>query len=480
MNNSHDLIKHVKFFRQALSQDKKPIAFFLSAGCPLAVSMQEGRWPLIPDVKGLTESIYNELKSKECDIAKSKYDNLLSELAKANGENNNIEDILSFIRGLKEVATGSEVRGFSKDSLIELEESICCSIAKKLDVNLPDDQSPYHKLASWISSIHREKPLEIFTTNYDLLMEQAFEDVSVPYFDGFVGSRQSFFDLRALEDNLIPNHWTRLWKIHGSINWFQKENKEVYRSSYTQKHENETTKISHLIYPSHLKYEQSRKMPYLALIDQLTRFIRQQSSLLILSGYSFNDEHLNDTIINALKSNPNAMVIALLFGKLESYSTKSLSLALHRSNLAFWGEDEAIIGTVRGKWVNHQQYDDSCQAITEYAIKKTYRRARTIPNKPTSDSFIDTDIMVHDGIAYFLHSKTREVTELKLNNPDEKIDENNINKILELVTSDYSTSQGLKLEYEYEYELQLGDFAKLGNFLQFLVGDNQIRTDNEK
>ena len=46
---------------------------------------------------------------------------------------------------------------------------------------------------------------------------------------------------------------------------------------------------SHLIYPSHLKYEQSRKMPYLAMIDQLNRFIRQPNSLLIVSGYSFND-----------------------------------------------------------------------------------------------------------------------------------------------------------------------------------------------
>lgn len=54
------------------------------------------------------------------------------------------------------------------------------------------------------------------------LMEQSLEEMEIPYFDGFVGANNPFFDLRALEDNLIPKHWSRLWKIHGSINWCQK------------------------------------------------------------------------------------------------------------------------------------------------------------------------------------------------------------------------------------------------------------------
>jgi hypothetical protein len=146
------------------------------------------------------------------------------------------------------------------------------------------------------------------------------EDLEIPFFDGFVGSRRSFFDLRAVEDNLIPTHWSRLWKIHGSINWYLEEvggQKKVYRSSEVKQG------ASHLIYPSHLKYEESRKMPYLALIDQLNRFIRKKSSLLILSGYSFNDGHLNDTIINALTANPTAMVLGLMYGSYEINGSSS-------------------------------------------------------------------------------------------------------------------------------------------------------------
>ena len=408
MNNFHDPIKHVKFFRQALSQDKKPIGFFISAGCPLAVKMlPDKEWPLIPDVKGLTKHIHTELAAKIGE-EKNKYDLLLDELRKSDGKVDNIEDILSFIRALKEVSSGNSVRGFEYGCLRQMEIDICQSIVKKLHVSLPDEQSPYHKLASWISSIDREKPLEVFTTNYDLLMEQAFEEVSVPYFDGFVGSRQPFFDLRALEDNLIPKHWTRLWKIHGSINWFQKENKDVWRTSLGAKCED-----SHLIYPSHLKYEQSRKMPYLALIDQLTRFIRQSSSLLILSGYSFSDEHLNDTIINALKANQNAMVIALLFKNLNDYP-KAIKLASNRPNLALWGFDEGVIGTVRGVWKSSENAELNSKKYCFYPLENVR------------------------------------------NNTEQKATTDIVSK------------------------LQLGDFAVFADFLQDLVGDNQIRVDNEK
>jgi hypothetical protein len=355
MSNSHDPIRHIEYLRQSLSQDKKPIGFFISAGCPLAVTMPpKEEWPLIPDVKNLTEWINKELTANE------KYQNLLLELDKAKKDKCNIEDILSFIRGLQQVSEGGEVRGFSESDLNEIEKAVCQKIVERINVSLPDAQTPYHKLVKWISSIDREFPTEIFTTNYDLLMEDALDYLEVPYFDGFVGSRKSFFDLRAVEDGSISKHWTRLWKIHGSINWNQVEYngvKKIYRSSDVK------LEANHLIYPSHLKYEQSRKMPYLALIDQLNRFIREKSSLLILSGYSFNDEHLNDTIINALKANSSAMVLALMYDSyfikddIERYD-KANKLAKDRHNLNIWTFDKAIIGTNLGDWKVQKTTDD--------------------------------------------------------------------------------------------------------------------------
>ncbi|MCK9208277.1 MAG: SIR2 family protein [Salinivirgaceae bacterium] len=353
---THDPIRHLEYLRQSLSQDKKPIGFFISAGCPLSVTMPtKEEWPLIPDVANLTKWINNELKDNK------RYQDLLLELEKAKKEKNNIEDILSFIRGLQQVSEGGVVRGFSESDLNEIEKAVCEKIVDRINVPLPNTQTSYHKLVKWISSIDREFPTEIFTTNYDLLMEDALDYLEVPYFDGFVGSRKSFFDLRAVEDGTISKHWIRLWKIHGSINWNQEDingQKKIYRTSEVK------LGSTYLIYPSHLKYEQSRKMPYLALIDQLNRFIREKSSLLILSGYSFNDDHLNDTIINALKANPSAMVLSLMYDtffindEIERYP-KANKLAKDRHNLNVWTFDKAIIGTNLGDWKVQKTSDDN-------------------------------------------------------------------------------------------------------------------------
>ncbi|WP_295754646.1 SIR2 family protein [Undibacterium sp.] len=350
MNGTHDPVRHLKYLRQSLSQDNESIGFFISAGCPLSVVMPENEWPLIPDVANLTIFINQQLKENK------KYSLLLSELGKAEKNIENIEDILSFLRSLLLVSKGGDVRGLSENDLLDLQKLICQEIVKKLNVTLPNNETPYHRLCKWIGSIDRKIAIELFTTNYDLLLEQALENLEIPYFDGFVGSSKSFFDLRAVEDNLIPVHWSRLWKIHGSINWYEEnhnDRKKVYRSSDVK------TDASHLIYPSHLKYEESRKMPYLALIDQLNRFIRKKSSFLILCGYSFNDGHLNDAIINALKANPTAMVLGLMFdtyekiegdGKLIERYPDAYKLAQNQHNLNIWTFDKAVIGTNLGNW----------------------------------------------------------------------------------------------------------------------------------
>lgn len=422
MNNFHDPIRQLKYLRQTLSQNKKPLGFFLAAGCPLAVEMPNGKWPLIPDIAGLTKFVSEELQSKPKG-KKNNYDLLLEELIKTGKAEPNIEDILSFVRGLKQVSAGAkDVRGLTERDLIDVEKDICKKIVDKVNVSLPNRDTPYHQLAQWIHLIDRgDSPIECFTTNYDLLTEQAFEETGVAYFDGFVGSRQPFFDLRAIEDSLIPKHWTRLWKVHGSINWFLNSNQEVYRATDVK------TSDSYIIHPSHLKYDQSRKMPYLALIDRLNSFLRQTSAILITSGYSFNDIHLNDTIVNALKANPTAMVIALLhdtFSYKDSSGTifyryeKAFSYAKNRFNLSTWAFDEAVIGGQQGKWM--------------------------------------------------------------VTNRDILSDENLAGAILEIPEIIKATIAGAKDETIYNYQLQLGNFAKLGNFLQELIGKEQFKIDDAK
>ncbi|MDV6333142.1 SIR2 family protein [Asticcacaulis sp. 201] len=349
---THAVFRQVGYIQQSLSQNKKQIGFFIGAGCPLSIRVShtdgEGNvtdGPLIPDVAGLTKCIHEQLYSVD-DAKPSTWDKIISMIAEDGGSTSNIEHILTQVRLLGSVAGKGEARGLKLEELTALDEEICKIISKEVDKPLPDQDSPYHNLAIWTRSIKRDQPVHIFTTNYDLLIEQAFEESAAPYFDGFIGARKAFFDLGAVEDEeLLPARWSRLWKVHGSLNWRLVNGKDVIRSDI------QDDTHCHLIYPSHLKYDQSRKMPYLAMLDRLKEFLLKPSAVLFMSGYSFGDEHINDIICRTLETNPTAQVFSFLFGSLSADPYKNAkSCAMRTPNLSILAFDRAIIGRTEGEW----------------------------------------------------------------------------------------------------------------------------------
>ena len=229
---SHDPLQCVKQLRQTLAADKLSVGFFLGAGCPCSVRIPgntgEPDRPLIPDVRGLTQDVNAEMiTSKDHSTV---YKKLVGILAEDGDSSPTIEAMLNRIRSLREVAGKVTVRGLSFDQLDSLDQELCRSIKRTVTCTLPNNTTPYHALAKFIGT-HRYPISELFTTNYDILMEQALEACRVPYFDGFVGSSKPFFDQRAIEEDQIPIRWCRLWKLHGSINWrFNKKTNSVFRS----------------------------------------------------------------------------------------------------------------------------------------------------------------------------------------------------------------------------------------------------------
>jgi len=355
----HDPVRQVSFIQQALSQNRKPIGFFIGAGCPLSIRVNEreegGKTvsdPLIWDVAGLTSIIAKHLSSPD-KTAPSTWDKIVKIVMDDGADGGNIELILSRIRVFASVAGNEGVRGLSAIELHKLDEDVCTVISREVNRSLPSRDSAYHNLAIWSRAIRRECPVHLFTTNYDLLMEQALEESSAPYFDGFIGSRKAFFDLGAVEDEgLLPPRWTRLWKLHGSLNWRLENGTAVVRS------DQKTDEQGYLIYPSHLKYDQSRKMPYLAMLDRLKVFLLAPSALLFICGYSFADEHINDVICRSLETNPTAHVFACVFGKLEDRRYDlARECASATPNLSLLGFDKAIIGRNLGNWVSEEDID---------------------------------------------------------------------------------------------------------------------------
>lgn len=335
---------------QRLAPGKMRVGFLIGAGCPLAVQIPDGdkSKPLIPDITGLTKLVKAALNldTEIKDVAQNAWDRV----AERGISSPTVEDVLGHIRTLKSLCTNGSIDGFRHDLLTKLDLAICEQIREIVKHPLPSSSTPYHALASWIQAIARDKPVEIFTTNYDLLLEQALEDQGVPYFDGFVGSDNAFLDLESMAEDDLPARWARLWKIHGSINWWMTDKKKIRRSR--NKIEGEQL----LIYPSHLKYDQSRQMPYLAMIDRLRAFLRSEQCVLLTCGYSFGDEHINAYIKQGLSGNPNAACLGMIFND-RTDVPKAVELARRHANLSLLAADGGIIGTVDHNW--HSEAKDS-------------------------------------------------------------------------------------------------------------------------
>jgi hypothetical protein len=345
---SHDPLQCVKQLRQTLAADKLSVGFFLGAGCPCSVRVLgkdgEADVPLIPDIKGLTASVHAlMIESKD---HSNTYQKLVGVLGEDGDSSPTIETTLNRIRSLREVAGTVTVRGLSFAELDSLDQELCRSIKSFVTRNLPNDMTPYHALARFIGT-HRYPISELFTTNYDILMEQALETCRVPHFDGFVGSSKPFFDQRAIEEDQLPIRWCRLWKLHGSINWrFNKKTKSVFRSI------EDSDGDELLIHPSHRKYDESRRMPYFVMIDRLRTFLRnnQRPVALFVVGYSFGDAHLNEAIIESLEANLSAACFAFQYDDLAAYPNAQ-KLAEDNVNLSVLARDSAVIRRMKADWM---------------------------------------------------------------------------------------------------------------------------------
>jgi len=343
--------RQASLLQQALTPDKMRVAFFLGAGCPVAIRLPSGddkTVPLIPDIAGLTTQV--RMKIEANDKYKAAFTIIQKRLSDSGIAEPNIEQILTHVRALIDVIGKGGIDGLSKGALNDVDEEICRLTTEVVGARLPGDDTPYHHVATWIGGIQRAHSVELFTPNYDLLMEQALEQRRVPYFDGFVGSDSTFFDVASMEQDNLPSRWSRLWKVHGSINWWRTAVGNVERRN------GKVSGDRQMIYPSHLKYDQSRRLPYLAMLDRLKAFLTRGQAVLITCGYSFSDQHLNEVILQGLAGNPTAICFGLLHGDRSNYP-EAVSRARKQSNLSLLAVDGAVLNTIERDWRSDKRDD---------------------------------------------------------------------------------------------------------------------------
>lgn len=196
------------------------------------------------------------------------------------------------------------------------------------------------------------KQANIFTTNYDLFLEKASESYpAIVFCDGFVRtpniqadyefSSRSFFNATYNKGNLynykveVPT--INLIKIHGSLSWkkevdilgtgderilfnaisnFPKANAK----DIAQKKEfNEQFSV---ILPRKDKFRETiMDRTYYDLLRLYANELDKENTLLVAFGFSFQDEHIRDITVRALK-NPTLRLVVFAYDKT---AEKSLS-----------------------------------------------------------------------------------------------------------------------------------------------------------
>lgn len=331
---SHNPDQYIFSFRQVASNGKKKIGILLGAGAPVSinVSTTETWKSLIPNLAGLTDIVKSKLKPEDL----TAYEALEKSIDKPN-----LEKVLSKIRTIAEVIGENQINNYNSTEYNELSENICRAIRAEVDQQLPSGQNPYTELVSWINGISRKHGIEIFTTNYDLLLEQALERAKTPYFDGFSGSNNAFFDPSTISRNDLPARWVRLWKLHGSIGWEKNERNEIVRIARSES--------ANMVYPSHIKYDQTQAAPFSSLFDRLKNFILEPDTLLISTGFSFADAHISSKLLESLQANPSSALIAFQYGRLEG-EPYIKELALKCPGISAYCRDGAIINGTEAIW----------------------------------------------------------------------------------------------------------------------------------
>ena len=315
--------------------------FLLGAGCSRCADK-----PLIGE---LTRNV---MQGADGDLSKR-----FNNLKPTNSRCATVEDLLTYLIRYRDILNTVSVTG-TQSCTVDQIDSWLMYIKREIVKNIADNWSSngYHK--RFLERLcNSGKARDIFSLNYDTIIEASLDDLRVPYVDGFRGANRAWFD-----DDIFNEKNTvvyRLFKLHGSVNWIRDADGHIRRVSHR-------TNEPAVVYPSEQKYIQTQYGVYETLMrrfrDRL-RFGRMNNCLVVL-GYSFNDEHINEAIcdsVNARESNLTVISFVGPEGNADAQNEHLRALEL-RCDSRF----NAFVGNGReGRFIGSAVDSDEAHAILE-------------------------------------------------------------------------------------------------------------------
>lgn len=329
---SHDAETITRELGQKLAARGRHVCLFLGAGASCAAGL--------PDIAALRSKVISGVDAADHDLVEKYITSL------------DVEGTLSRLRAIASLTEdGGEIDGIDSAKARVLDTKISEVIIDAVSIDSTHNLESFERLGSWAGRTEYSTAVEIFTLNYDLLVEVGLESVGALWFDGFVGNLRAPFRDDLVDDaeleprRRLPPTVTRLWKLHGSVNW--RWHTPATGARHVVRVGDPDSALPAAIYPSYEKYEESRRMPFVVLMDRLRRSLAVPETIVFVAGYSFSDDHFNELIFHAAQRHPRSEIVVLSYA---SIPDKVAECASDTRNLLALGRSEAIVGGQRAGW----------------------------------------------------------------------------------------------------------------------------------
>lgn len=265
------------------------------------------------------QAVINQAAEKASVAAGRKKGNLEDQLRVAN----------ELLRGLEILQKNDEAKALRKElqtGMLAFAQSILASEAGIATSGHEQREHAFNTLVTFLMSFAsrtgvRDR-LNIFTTNYDRLIEAGAELAGLHLLDRFLGKLMPVFRSSRLDLDMHYNPpgirgeprylegVARYTKLHGSVDWVQTD-KDIRRiglpfgaasvEPYLQAPGLCGVSAHELmIYPNAAKDRETADYPYVELFRDLAAAVCRPNSTLVTYGYSFGDEHINRVIRDML------------------------------------------------------------------------------------------------------------------------------------------------------------------------------------
>ena len=239
----------------------------------------------------------------------------------------NDKDIEAFLSHILLVEKISEEKASRLKPLREQLEKI---IRDACQLELDSSNAPHKTFLDKITARKASEPrVQLFTTNYDTLFEQAAQEGGYAVIDGFSFTFPRTFSGRYFDYDIVQRERTRLkdeesfvskvfhlYKMHGSLTWEKTEQGIVQQVN--------STESPLIVYPASDKYESSYEQPYFEMMSRFQQALRRENTLLIVVGFGFRDKHIQNVILEAVNQNPSFQLVIVNYNSNETIDREEL------------------------------------------------------------------------------------------------------------------------------------------------------------